>query len=75
MVRSPDADRVVALFDGRVEMRDGDRLAVRHADAAELNALLVAAGLRVVELAPERQSLEDVVLEVTSSGSDRVDKR
>jgi ABC-type multidrug transport system ATPase subunit len=75
MVRSPDADRVVALFDGRVEMRDGDQLAVRHADAAELNALLVAAGLRVVELAPERQSLEDVVLEVTSSGSDRVDKR
>jgi ABC-type multidrug transport system ATPase subunit len=75
MIRSPDADRAVALFDGRVEMRDGDRLAVRHADAAELNALLVAAGLRVVELAAERQSLEDVVLEVTSSGSDRVDKQ
>jgi len=75
LVRSPDADRVVALFDGRVEMRDGDRLAVRHPDAAELNQLIVAAGLRVMEIAPERRTLEDVVLAVTSSGSDRVDKR
>jgi ABC-2 type transport system ATP-binding protein len=75
VVRSPDADRVVALFDGKVEMRDGDRLAVRHPDAAELNQLIVAAGLRVMEIAPERQTLEDVVLAVTSSGSDRVDKR
>src|SRR6185312_11306548 len=75
VVRSPDADRVVALFDGKVEMREGDRLAVRHPDAAELNQLIVASGLRVMEIAPERQTLEDVVLAVTSSGSDRVDKR
>jgi ABC-type multidrug transport system ATPase subunit len=75
VVRSPDADRVVALFDGKVETRDGDRLAVRHADAAELNQLIVAAGLRVMEIAPERPTLEDVVLAVTSSGSDRVDQR
>jgi ABC-2 type transport system ATP-binding protein len=75
VVRSPDADRVVALFDGQVELRDGDRLFVRHPDAAELNQLIVAAGLRVAEIAPERQTLEDVVLASTSSGSDRVDKR
>ena len=75
VVRSPDADRVVTLFDGRVELRDGDRLFVRHPDAAELNQHLVAAGLRVAEIAPERQTLEDVVLASTTSGSDRVDKR
>jgi ABC-type multidrug transport system ATPase subunit len=75
VVRSPDADRVVALFDGRVELRDGDRLFVRHPDAAELNQHIVAAGLRVAEIAPERQTLEDVVLASTTSGTDRVDKR
>jgi ABC-type multidrug transport system ATPase subunit len=75
VLRSPDADRVVALLDGRVEERDGDRLAVRHTDAAELNAQLVGAGLRVAQLAAERRSLEDVVLAETSAGSDRVDRR
>jgi ABC-2 type transport system ATP-binding protein len=75
VLRSPDADRVVALLDGRVEERDGDRLAVRHADAAELNAQLVGAGLRIAQLAAERRTLEDVVLAETSAGSDRVDRR
>jgi ABC-2 type transport system ATP-binding protein len=66
IVRTPDAARAVALLDGRVEMRDGDRLVVRGSDPASLNARLVAEGLRVTELAPERRTLEDVVLEVTS---------
>jgi ABC-2 type transport system ATP-binding protein len=39
---------------------------VRGSDPASLNARLVAAGLRVTELAPERRTLEDVILEVTS---------
>jgi len=51
---------------------DGDRLLVRSADPAGLNRLLVQAGVRVTGLAPERRTLEDVVLELTSSGSDRV---
>ena len=72
LVRSPDADRAVALLDGRVESRAGDRLLIRHADAAELNAQLVAAGLRVDELGPERRSLEEIVLAMMSAGSDRV---
>jgi ABC-type multidrug transport system ATPase subunit len=73
IVRSPDAARAVALLDGRVEQRAGDRLTVRHADPAELNALLVTGGVRVAELTPEQRTLEQIVLEVTGSGSDRVD--
>jgi ABC-2 type transport system ATP-binding protein len=61
------------MLDGHVEQRDGERLLVRHADAAELNTRLVSQGLRVAEIAPERRTLEEVVLAVTTSGSDRVD--
>ena len=73
-VRTPDVERAVSLLDGRVAGRDGDRLVVRAADAAELATWLVQAGLRVSELMPERRSLEDVVLEATGPGSDRVDR-
>ena len=73
VIRTPDAASAVALLDGRVEMREGDRLVVRGADAAGLNALLVGRGVRISELGPERRTLEEVVLDVTSSGSDRVD--
>ncbi|MET7395780.1 ATP-binding cassette domain-containing protein [Dactylosporangium sp. NPDC005572] len=72
VLRTPDADRVVALLDGRVEHRAGDRLAVRHADAAALNAHLVGEGLRVTELAPERRTLEQVVLAATGAGADHI---
>jgi ABC-2 type transport system ATP-binding protein len=74
MLRSPDVDRAVALLDGHVDTRDGDRLMVRGIDAAELNAQLVGAGLRVVEIAPERPSLEDLVVDITRPGSDRIDQ-
>ncbi len=73
VVRSPDADRAAVLLDGQLRRRDGDRLIVADADPAALNARLVAAGVRVAEIGPERRSLEDLVLAVTSSGSDRVD--
>jgi ABC-2 type transport system ATP-binding protein len=72
VVDSPDADRVVALLDGRVEARDGATLVVRHGDAAELNARLVGEGIRVNELTLQRRSLEEIVLQVTSAGSDQV---
>ncbi len=75
VVRSPDADGWSRCSTGGSSMRDGDRLAVRHPDAAELNQLIVAVRAARVEIAPERRTLEDVVLAVTSSGSDRVDKR
>ncbi len=46
---------------------------IADADTAALNSRLVAHGVRVTEIAAERRSLEDVVLSVTGSGSDRVD--
>jgi len=73
VVRTPDADRAAALLDGRVERRDGDRLVVVEADPTVVNARLVTAGLRVSEIAPERRSLEELMLSVTGSGSDRID--
>jgi ABC-2 type transport system ATP-binding protein len=73
VLRSPDAPRVAALLDGRVEWSAGDWLAVRHADPAQLNALLVGAGLRVAEIAPERRSLEQVVLAATTTSADRIE--
>jgi len=73
IVRSPDADRAAALLDGRVAHRDADRLVITEADPAAVNAELVSAGLRVTEVSAERRSLEELVLSVTSSGSDRID--
>jgi ABC-2 type transport system ATP-binding protein len=72
VVQTPDAGRAAALLDGRVERRDADALLVRHPDPAELNALLVADGIRVAGIAPERRGLEQIVLDVTGDGSDRV---
>jgi ABC-2 type transport system ATP-binding protein len=74
LLRTPDAERATALLDGTLLGRDGDRLIVRGADPAQLNARLVGAGVRVAELVRERRSLEDLVVEATSAGSDRVDQ-
>ena len=73
VVGTPDAERAHALLDGRVERRDGHRLTVRHTDPAALNADLVAAGVRVTGIAAERRSLERVVLDATTTSSDRVE--
>ena len=73
-VRSPDADKAVAMLAGRVESHEGDRVIVLAEDSAELNAELVGAGLRVDELVRERRSLEDVVVNATRAGSDRIDQ-
>jgi ABC-2 type transport system ATP-binding protein len=73
VVRTPDPEWAVALLDGDLQSRDGDRLLVRAADPAELNARLVGHGIRISELAEERRSLEDVVLAATTGSSDRVD--
>ena len=67
MLWTPDGDLVSELRNGRVESREGERLVVRAADPAALNAELVAAGVRVRELGPERRGLEQVVLEATDS--------
>jgi len=73
VVHTPDVDVAVALLDGRLGERAGDRLVIATDDPAELNLRLVAGGVRVRELVPERRTLEEVVLAATSAGSDRVD--
>jgi ABC-type multidrug transport system ATPase subunit len=71
-VDTPDADRVVAMLDGRVEHRDGQRLLVRYPDAAELNTRLVGEGLRITAIGQHQRTLEEIVLEVTGTGSDHI---
>lgn len=61
MLVTPDPAAAVALLDGQLEQRDGERLLVRTPDPAALNARLVAGGVRVSELGPERHTLEDVI--------------
>jgi len=73
-VRTPDVVEVRALLDGQVEHHDDESLLVRVDAPAELNARLVRAGVRVVELSPERHTLEDVVLAATEAGSDRIER-
>jgi ABC-2 type transport system ATP-binding protein len=72
VVSSPDADRVAALLDGRVDSRQGAELVVREEDAAALNARLVGEGVRVTEIRPQHRSLEQLMLETTSAGSDQI---
>ena len=72
VVRTPNVAAARAVLDGQVERQEGDRLWVRTADAAALNAHLTAAAVPVVELAPERPTLEEVVLRATAGSGDRV---
>ncbi|MCW2776219.1 MAG: multidrug transporer ATPase [Nocardioides sp.] len=71
VVRTPDVAGVLGLFDGQVEGQDGDRLWIRVDDPATLNARLVGAGIRVAELAPEKRTLEEIVLEAAETSGDR----
>ncbi len=73
VVHSPAPDRVRAVLDGRVTAVEGDRLVVRGADPAEVNALLVGAGIPVTGLALERPTLEQVVLAAAGTSTDRVE--
>jgi ABC-2 type transport system ATP-binding protein len=75
VVHTPTPDRVRAALDGRVTSIDGERVVVRGEDPAEVNALLVAAGIRVSGLALQRPTLEQVVLAATGSSTDRVEAR
>ena len=72
VVETPDPDRVRAALNGRVARIDGQRVVVRGDDPAEVNALLVGAGVPVTGLALERPSLESVVLAAAAASGDRV---
>jgi ABC-2 type transport system ATP-binding protein len=73
VVQTPVPDRVRAALDGRVTSVEGERVVVRGADPAEVNALLVAAGVPVTGLAAQRPTLEEVVLAAAATSADRVD--
>jgi ABC-2 type transport system ATP-binding protein len=73
VVRTPTPGRVRAVLDGRVTSVVGDRVVVRGADPAEVNARLVTAGVAVTGLALERPTLEQVVLAAAGASSDRVE--
>lgn len=73
VVTTPEPERVRATLDGRVTAVDGHRVVVRGDDPAEVNARLVAAGVRVTGLALDRPTLEQVVLAAAGASPDRVD--
>jgi ABC-2 type transport system ATP-binding protein len=75
VVQTPVPERVRAALDGRVSSIVGERVVVRGADPAEVNALLVGAGIPVTGLALERPTLEEVVLAAAGASTDRVEAR
>jgi ABC-2 type transport system ATP-binding protein len=72
LVTVADPDAAHALLDGRVVSRSGGRLVIRDSSVPALTRRLVDAGIDVLEAAPERRTLEQVVLELTGPGSDRI---
>jgi len=74
VLRTPDLPAATALLGDRVaEFRD-DQLVVTGTDPAGLNGWLVQHGIRITELAVQRRSLEQAVLELTGPSADRVDR-
>ncbi|MGY1835461.1 ABC transporter ATP-binding protein [Blastococcus sp. SYSU DS0510] len=74
VVRTPTPEQVRAVLDGRVAAVDGERVVVRGGDPAEVNALLVRAGIPVTGLAEDRPTLEEVVLAAAATSADRVER-
>ncbi len=66
-LRTPDAFRVASLLGSAVVSVEGERLLVRSADAAALNAHLVGEGVRVAAVGAYRRELEQVVLEASTA--------
>jgi ABC-2 type transport system ATP-binding protein len=71
LVTVGDPAAALALFDGRVTHSSGQHLVVDGVPVPELTRRLVQAGIEVHEAAPERRSLESLVLSLTGPGSDR----
>jgi ABC-type multidrug transport system ATPase subunit len=72
LVQTPDVSRAAATAGDRLVETTQQGLVIAVDDVAALNAELVIAGVRVVGIAPLVRTLEDVVLSITTHGSDRV---
>ena len=67
-VRSPQAARVMTVLvraGGRVTSTGTDTLTVTGLDAARIADVTAEQGLRLLELSPERTTLEEAFLELT----------
>ena len=77
LVSTPDPAEAVTVLSGlqnaTVLHCEGQQLVIEHPDSALLNRLLVEGGVRVSELSPQQMNLEQSVLAVTGTSSDRVD--
>lgn len=69
-VRTRDVAEARQVLQGRVVASDDESILVETNDPAAINATLVGAGISVLELGPERHTLEDVVLAATGAGDD-----
>ena len=74
VLHSPDAGAIASRLGDLVIERTGDELVVTAVDPAGLNTELVQQGFRITELAVQRRSLEQTVLELTGPSQDRVDR-
>jgi ABC-2 type transport system ATP-binding protein len=75
VVHTPLPDQAKAALDGRVTSIEGERVLVRGEDPAEVNAVLVRAGVPVTGLALHRPSLEAIVLAAAGASTDRVEAK
>jgi ABC-type multidrug transport system ATPase subunit len=72
VVQTPDVVATKARLGARVVGQQDEFFTVAGDDPAALNAELVKSGIRVESLAVERRTLEEVILEATGPGSDRM---
>jgi ABC-type multidrug transport system ATPase subunit len=73
VVDTTDTALAARVLGARVRLINDQQLTVETLDAAALNAELVRAGVRVSGIAAQVRNLEDVVLSLTTHGSDRME--
>ncbi len=66
ILHTPDVTEATRELGDLVAEVDGERLVISAGNPSDLVTRLVSAGVRVDEVAPERRTLEQVVLEATS---------
>jgi ABC-2 type transport system ATP-binding protein len=71
VVTTPDAALAAATVGSRIVERSSTGIVVATSDISALVAELVAADVRVAAVSPQVRTLEEVVLSITTHGSDR----